>query len=123
MRLERLLTSTTRFATELALSDCRTALAAIGTLIFECPEGRLFTYKVGDQKIQCIVNDYFESGERVIKLFDFYACSAALDFENGIITVLRPFLRDVKRKMLHISRLTYPVATFKRIMKGNYILD
>jgi len=38
------------FKTELALSNCRTVLAAIGTLIFECPEGRLFTYKVGDQK-------------------------------------------------------------------------
>lgn len=105
------------FKTAAALEACRAALAELGELVFECPEGRLFTYKVGEQKFQCIVNQYFADGAQVIAFFDFYACSAALDFELGVITVLRPFVRDVSRKYLHISRVTYPVATFKRIMK------
>lgn len=93
-------------------------------LVFECPEGKLFTYRkewepgpCGEphiMKVQLICNE-FGGPEDIINTFDFNAGRCAMDNRNVYIT--DQFIRDVMTKTLSLWRLTYPVATLKRLVK------
>ena len=83
-------------------------------LVFSCPEGKLFTYKQGNIKIQLIL-ECWGTPEAVVGGFDFNATCAAIDDEY--IYLSREFLRDIKTKKLSINTVTYPAATIKRLMK------
>ena len=83
-------------------------------LVFSCPEGKLFTYKQGEIKIQLILECWGQP-EEVISGFDFNATCAALDDEYFYFS--KQFIQDVKTKKLSINTVTYPAATIKRLMK------
>lgn len=95
-------------------------------LIFECPQGKLFTYKFPDKPI---AQDEFEKGIKIqlicereylnptdlILSFDFFACCAA--FDGNHFYIHSKMVKDVKAKRLSLLNLAYPIATFKRIIK------
>ena len=83
-------------------------------LVFSCPEGKLFTYKQGEIKIQLILECHGQP-EEVIGGFDFNATCAALDDEYFYFS--KQFIQDIKTKKLSINTVTYPAATIKRLMK------
>lgn len=83
-------------------------------LIFECPKGELWTYVNGDMKIQLVAN-IFGTPEEIIDHFDFGATLAALDIYTFYYH--KAFVRDVKTRKVSLHRLTYPVATLKRLAK------
>jgi hypothetical protein len=83
-------------------------------LVFSCPEGKLFTYKQGDIKIQLIL-ECWGTPQEVIGGFDFNATCAALDDEFFYFS--REFIKDEKTKKLSINTVTYPAATIKRLIK------
>ncbi len=83
-------------------------------LVFSCPEGKLFTYKQGNIKIQLILECWGQP-EEIVNSFDFNATCAALD--NEYFYFSRKFIKDVKTKKLSINTVTYPAATIKRLMK------
>lgn len=83
-------------------------------LIFSCPEGKMFSYKKGDMKIQLIL-EITDRPQQIIEQFDFNACCAAFDGEFFYYS--KEFIRDVKTKKLSINQITYPVATIKRMVK------
>ena len=102
------------------VDDVRDKLEVAGyELVFECPEGKLFTYafiKDDGSKIKVqLILETMGSPESVIDTFDFTACCAAYD---GTTLFLNPrFVRDVKKKSLELHTLTFPVATLKRMIK------
>lgn len=66
-------------------------------------------------EIQCIYLRYYSSPEDVIDTFDFTICQIAhdgTDFVFGDFT-----LWDLARKRLVLHKLTYPVATIRRVLK------
>lgn len=83
-------------------------------LAFKCPEGKLFTYMKDGVKIQLILETWGEP-EAVIDAFDFNACRAAMD--SKFVYLDKNFVRDVKTKRLTAHRITYPVASMKRLIK------
>jgi len=83
-------------------------------LIFSCPEGKMFSYKKGDMKIQLIL-EIADRPQQVIEQFDFNACCAAFDGEYFYYS--KNFVRDVKTKKLSINQISYPAATIKRMVK------
>jgi hypothetical protein len=84
-------------------------------IIYECPNGFLFTYKKNSVKVQLVCRQYYSSPEELISSFDFTVTCAAT---NGkFLYYTRPFIKDIKRKELHLSNLTYPVASFKRAVR------
>ncbi len=82
--------------------------------VFECPLGELFTYKLGDIKIQLILATVGEP-QNVITTFDFGACRAA--FDGNTLYFDKEFVRDTKTKRLSVQSVTFPVATIKRLVK------
>ncbi len=83
-------------------------------LIFECPEGKLFTYKKGEMKVQLIL-ETAGTPDEVINQFDINAGRCAFDGE--FIYIPLQFARDVKTKYLSIHDVSFPVATMKRLVK------
>lgn len=83
-------------------------------LIFKCPEGKLFTYFKDGMKVQLILEAWGEP-EQVIDCFDFNACRAAMD--DSFVYADKYFVRDIKMQRLTAHRITYPVASMKRLIK------
>lgn len=83
-------------------------------LIFECPEGKMFSYKKDNMKIQLILEIQGLPSE-IISDFDFFACCVA--FDGSFVYFPTQFVSDVKTKKLSINKITYPVATIKRLVK------
>lgn len=85
-------------------------------LVFACPKGELFTYKSKDGlKFQCIFKKAFENVGSLIESFDFTVCQFAIS--NGILWFTDEALLSLKRKELHLNKLTYPVASIFRAYK------
>lgn len=82
---------------------------------YECPNGFLFTYRKDSIKIQLICQNTYSNTEELLKSFDFTVTCAATDGE--FLYFSTAFVKDIKKKELHLSNLVYPVATFKRVMK------
>ena len=85
-------------------------------LIFECPEGKLFTYVNSDGiKVQLILKREYSSCLDIINSFDVTACCAAYDGEEFFYN--DRFVFDNLNGLLNINSIEYPVATMKRIAK------
>jgi len=82
---------------------------------YECPEGKLYSYKKKDHKIQLICETEYSSAEELILSFDLSACMVC--YYDGVLTFTREFVRSVKTKKLRTCRVSFPVATIKRLIK------
>lgn len=104
------------FESQVAAELTRERLKNLGfDLIFECPEGKLFTFKGCGMKIQCVCENYYFTARELISSFDFTACASA--FDGNTFWVHRHFARSVRKKTLKLLSLTFPVATLGRIIK------
>lgn len=104
------------FESEVAAEMTRERLKNLGfELIFECPEGKLFTFAGRGMKIQCICENYYLTARELISSFDFTCCAAAYD--GNSLLVHRHFPLAVRQKKLRLLNLTFPVATLGRMMK------
>lgn len=65
--------------------------------------------------IQCIRFAYYQDAAAVIDSFDFTVCQFAFDGEQ--LTCGEHALWDLGRKRLALHKLTYPVATMRRMIK------
>lgn len=74
---------------------------------------------VGDSKlsrdIQLIRFTYYQTAEEVIESFDYTICQFAFDGET--VTCGEFSLWDLGRKRLAVHRITYPVASMRRLLK------
>ena len=90
-------------------------LTNLGQNIFTCPEGHLYSYQTEIVKIQLITPTIYLSISDLLDTFDLTPCRAA--FDGGFAYLDKQFIRDVKKKVLNIHRVSYPVATMNRIFK------
>jgi hypothetical protein len=98
------------------VSPLRTKLEVDGwETSYECPEGKLYTYKKGNHKLQLICETEYSSADLLVSSFDVSACMAALN--DGVLTFTREFVRSVKIKQLRTCNVSFPVATIKRLIK------
>lgn len=65
--------------------------------------------------IQCIRFSYYPSAEAVIDSFDFTVCQFV--FDGRTLTCGDHALWDLGRKRLAVHKVTYPVATMRRLLK------
>lgn len=85
------------------------------TKVFECPQGKLVTFKNEDTKIQLInKRDYLDCYD-IISSFDITACCAAYDGKE--FYKHNRFVFDNLNKLINLNAIEYPMATMKRIAK------
>lgn len=85
--------------------------------VFRCPEGKLLTLKnekLG-MKVQLVTENYYASVVDLLDVFDITAGQFAL--EDGMITTTIKALEDNYKQQVNLHRVTFPSATFKRLMK------
>ena len=68
-----------------------------------------------DRDIQCIRFAFYKSAEEVIESFDYTLCMFAFDGET--LTAGEYSLWDLGRGRLAVHKLTYPVASMRRLIK------
>lgn len=68
-----------------------------------------------ERDIQCIRFSFYQSASAVIDSFDYTICMLA--FDGITLTVGEYTLWDLGRKRLAIHKITYPVATMRRMLK------
>jgi hypothetical protein len=68
-----------------------------------------------ERDVQCIRFAFYESAEAVIDSFDYTICQLA--FDGTTITLGDFTLWDLGRRRLAIHKITYPVATMRRMLK------
>jgi len=112
------------FKTKDALEETKERLVRQGAeTIFMCPNGQLFTYVINNLKIQCININLVKDATELLDSFDINASRFAL-VGNTIVTYNKA-IEDVKNKLITFHKITYPLATFKRVIKyqnkGYYI--
>lgn len=85
--------------------------------IFECPEGKLFSYCNTETglKIQVINNGPYKCAEDLISSFDIVAGCCA--YTDGLFTKHSKFISNVLHKNMDINTVEYPKATLNRIIK------
>lgn len=83
--------------------------------VFECPLGELYTFKDGDTKVQLITKFRYESMEDLISTFDITAACCGYDGTQFHFDEM--FRQDCENKEIGLNRVTFPVATMKRINK------
>ena len=75
--------------------------------------------KVGDsgidRDVQCIRFAFYQNAEAVIDSFDYTICQLA--FDGKTLTLGEFTLWDLGRRRLAIHKITYPVATMRRMIK------
>lgn len=84
-------------------------------IIFECPEGKLVTFRKKKLKIQLITEKYYSSVEELLNSFDFTVAQFAL-FEGKLYTT-KQALKDTRQKKIRFNKITYPSATLGRFYK------
>jgi len=84
-------------------------------MVFECPEGKLFTYRNEDVKVQAINNRQYVDIYDLINSFDITACCAAWDGDR--VYKNKRFVFDVLNKRINLNKIEYPKATLNRLMK------
>lgn len=86
-------------------------------LVFTCPQGKLKTYKSKDKqiKIQLITENWYPSPESIIDVFDINTARIVTD--GDYIYFDMSSARDARRREVNIHRLTFPMASFKRLIK------
>lgn len=105
------------FFTDAAVAKMvRKRLDLIGAeLIFECPAGDLYSYKIDDMKIQLITKFYYKNMEDLINTFDFRASMWAYDGVD--VHTTWGAVRDTLKKRVNLNAVTFPVATLNRMIK------
>lgn len=68
-----------------------------------------------DRDIQCIRFAFYQNAEDVIDSFDYTICQLA--FDGKTLTLGEFTLWDLGRRRLAIHKITYPVATMRRMLK------
>lgn len=99
-------------------------------LTFACPQGLLFSYTLGDVKVQLICKRQYASIKDLLDSFDFSICCYALDHQ-GVVYATKHAIRDNRKMVLRLVNLEYPTATINRLYKyrqkgffvGNAIKD
>src|SRR5687767_7252631 len=93
-------------------------------LIYECPEGKLYTYekewiklleKNINLKVQLITEHFYDSTEELLSNFDLsptYFCT-----DGEYLWTSREAIESVRKKVCSLLKLTYPISSFKRIIK------
>lgn len=100
-------------------------------MIFKCPKGELTTYHKlmepdftdmsikpanhQDMKVQLVTKNFYTDAESLLNLFDIDAARFAYDGE--FIFTDRAAIRSAKKREVTLHNVTYPNATFKRMMK------
>lgn len=102
---------------EAVKKDVVNHLKVIGEKVFECPEGKLYSYvlKGTKIKIQLIDKRTYSDVWDLLSSFDITACCAVWDGDN--IFRNNRFVFDVLNKRINLNTVEYPVATIKRIEK------
>lgn len=85
------------------------------TKVFECPQGKLITFKDEDTKVQIINKRDYSSCNDIIGSFDITACCAAYDGKE--FYKHNRFVFDNLNKLINLNAIEYPIATMKRIAK------
>lgn len=83
--------------------------------VFECPEGKLTTFRNEYIKVQLINKREYTSCMDIISSFDITACCAAYDGEQ--LYKHNRFVFDNLNKRINLNTIEYPMATLKRIAK------
>lgn len=83
--------------------------------VFECPEGKLVTFKNEYTKVQLINKRDYSSCLDIISSFDITACCAAYDGKE--FYKHNRFVFDNLNKIINLNTIEYPMATMKRIAK------
>ncbi len=105
------------FVTDLsALGPLKKRITDSGfNMVFECPEGKLFTYRNEHVKVQVINNRQYLDVYDLINSFDITACCAAWD---GVqVYKNKRFVFDVLNRRINLNKIEYPKATLNRLMK------
>jgi len=85
-------------------------------VIFRCPEGKLTTLrKFGRPKVQIISEFQYKNPRMLIESFDLLASRFAYDGE--FIYYFISSAKSALRKETTLGVITYPMATFKRLIK------
>lgn len=102
---------------------------------FECPEGKLYTYQkevcrtcpdgqvtmeickstLTTYKVQLVTEHFYNYPEELLATFDLTPSLFCTDGE--FLWTTKKAIQSVKKKVAYLHKLTYPVSTFKRIMK------
>lgn len=69
----------------------------------------------GERDVQCIRFRYYQTADEVIDSFDFTVCMFA--FDGSTLTAGDMALWDLGRKRLAVHKLTYPLASMRRLLK------
>lgn len=92
-------------------------LPSVGyNLVFACPQGLLYTFKMDDIKIQLICKRRYEDVYDLLDSFDFTICQYAITGTSGVYTT-RQAIKDSKTNTLNLHKLTFPSATINRLSK------
>lgn len=98
------------------IENVKTALTDSGfELIYSCPEGKLYSYKNEDVKVQLINIRGYNNVQDIIDSFDITASCAAWD--GSRVYKNRKFISHVLNKIIDINIVEYPKATLNRIVK------
>lgn len=82
---------------------------------FICPKRELVSFKgINGEKIQ-LIGKYFAQPEVFVENFDINACR--LIMSDTHIWIGKNAITDNKKKLITINKVTYPVATIKRVAK------
>lgn len=84
---------------------------------FRCPENLLITYEDGEDKIQLIIKEAYNSSKDLVNTFDLSPCRAATTLDGEDLYVCKTFTSSVLNKAMKVVNIEYPVATLKRILK------
>lgn len=98
--------------------------------VFACPLGYLFTYVLFGEdskkpdggvqknvlaKVQLITREIYLGANHIVSSFDLMPCCAAWDGTHLVFA--EDWIKSVRKKMLYLNNLTYPVATLNRVDK------
>jgi hypothetical protein len=113
------------FKNKLCAAGASIKLEELGyKVIFNCPEGKLTTYKKDNIKVQIITENFYSDVESLINTFDIKACRVV--FDGKFIYGYYSSIRDIIKKSIKLHRVDFPAATMKRIakyIKKGYTLD
>ncbi|MDJ1139647.1 hypothetical protein [Marinicella marina] len=99
---------------EMAIS----ALKANAELVFQCPEGLLYSFRTeSGLKIQLISKRNYSDVSDLFQSFDFTLCQFAFLHSDCSSIWNQDAAQDVTQKELKINKITYPVASLKRMSK------
>lgn len=84
---------------------------------FRCPQNLLITYEDGEDKIQLIIKEAYNSSEDLVNTFDLSPCRAATTLDGEDLYICKTFTTSVLNKTMKIVNIGYPVATLKRVLK------